>query len=296
LFLDVNKTVYSVTLSYVSGGIIIDSDEINLNWICQNQDIVKPTKKNGSPQNFETNYYDCNTFSYFIDLVNNTFQTAFNNLNQKLNNILDINLCPIMIWDDNLNKADIFVNFDLYNSDQETKIVIYFNNSMYALFNSFNMLSYNSLIGKNYSLIVKDYLKTVDNNIDKIKISQSFSTIDTWTNINSIVFTSSTLPVVSSLLSTPHIIYNNEISNANNASNFDNIVTDLITNQQNFKPQVLYNPTAEFRQLKLFGTNPLYDINIRVMLKLKTGQLIPFVLPVLGSFSMKILFTKITNI
>ena len=42
---DVNKTAYSVTLSYVSGGITIDSDEINLSWICPNQDIVKPIKK-----------------------------------------------------------------------------------------------------------------------------------------------------------------------------------------------------------------------------------------------------------
>ena len=80
-----------------------------------------------------------------------------------------------------------------------------------------------------------------------IEVKQSFSTIDPWTPINSILFTSSTLPVTASLLSNPHIMINNQVSNTNNSSNFDSVITDIVSNQQCFKPQLLYEPSSEYR-------------------------------------------------
>jgi hypothetical protein len=155
----------------------------------------------------------------------------------------------------------------------------------------------NNKSGRTYQIVVNDPIRILEDSPSKIFIvHQSFSTIDTWTNINSIVFTTSSLPVSSCLLSNPHILYDGKTSNTDNGSNFANIITDLCSNQQNYKPQLLYEPASEYRQIELQGDSPLYNISLNVMLKLKNGQLVPFILPVLGSFSMKILFTKKKNI
>ena len=123
-----------------------------------------------------------------------------------------------------------------------------------------------------------------------IKQAQEISTIDTWTPINAIVFTTSSIPIIvnqftasSSIGSTP------PSSSLDNA--FDYIITDLQTNQQGYRPNVLYVPELD-RKIDLTGNQPLKTIDINVFWRTKTGILVPFTLASGAMSSIKLLFEK----
>ena len=124
-----------------------------------------------------------------------------------------------------------------------------------------------------------------------IKQSQELSTIDVWCPVNSIVFTTNTLPIVVNQFSANATI-NSERMSSETGADFALIITDLQTNQQGYKPNVLYTPTAEYRRIDMTGNNGLTNIDIRVFWRAKTGQLIPFKLSSGASTSIKLLFQK----
>jgi hypothetical protein len=122
---------------------------------------------------------------------------------------------------------------------------------------------------------------------------QEFSTIDTWSPVASIVFVSNTIPIVSNQLSAPLVFNDGQSSSGiGNNSNFAQIITDMTTNQQVFKPNVLYNPTAEYRRIDMTGNTPLTNIDLNVYWRDKLGQLIPFELASGASASVKFLFER----
>jgi hypothetical protein len=126
-----------------------------------------------------------------------------------------------------------------------------------------------------------------------IQTFQEYSTIVNWTPVESIVFVSNTLPIVSNQLSSPVIYNENQIisGNGNNAK-FAQIITDIVSNEQSYKPNLLYNPTAEYRMVSLTGNRPLTNVDISVFWRNKLGNVIPLNLLSGGSCSLKFLFRK----
>lgn len=123
-----------------------------------------------------------------------------------------------------------------------------------------------------------------------IKQSQEISTIDTWTPINAIVFTTSSIPIiVNQFTASSSIGSNPPTSSLDNA--FDFIITDLQTNQQGYRPNVLYVPELD-RKIDLTGNQPLKTIDINVFWRTKTGTLVPFTLASGAMSSIKLLFEK----
>jgi len=123
-----------------------------------------------------------------------------------------------------------------------------------------------------------------------IKQSQEISTIDTWTPINAIVFTTSSIPIiVNQFTASSSIGSNSPSSSLDNA--FDYIITDLQTNQQGYRPNVLYVPELD-RKIDLTGNQPLKTIDINVFWRTKTGVLVPFTLASGAMSSIKLLFEK----
>ena len=124
-----------------------------------------------------------------------------------------------------------------------------------------------------------------------IVFKQELSTIDTWCPVNAIVFTSNTLPIVINQFSAVSTI-GSEATPSAKGNEFALIITDLASNQQGFRPNVLYTPSAEFRRIDLTGNLPIRVIDINVFWRSKTGQLLPFYLGSGGSASLKIMFDK----
>ena len=126
-----------------------------------------------------------------------------------------------------------------------------------------------------------------------IQTFQEFSTTDNWTPIESIVFVSNTLPIISNQLASPLIYNENQVitGNGNNAK-FAQIITDIVSNQQSYKPSLLYNPTAEYRMVSMTGNRPLTNVDVSVFWRNKLGNIFPLNLLSGGSCSLKFLFRK----
>jgi len=123
-----------------------------------------------------------------------------------------------------------------------------------------------------------------------IKQSQEISTIDTWTPVNAIVFTTTSIPIVVNQFTASSSIGSNPPSSSlDNA--FAYIITDLQTNQQGYRPNLLLTPKI-LRMIDLTGNMPLKNIDINVFWRTKTGNLIPFTLASGAMSSIKLLFQK----
>lgn len=128
---------------------------------------------------------------------------------------------------------------------------------------------------------------------ETFEIVQDYSAVDIQTPTSSLVFISSSLPIIASQISKPNLFYNDQlISNFDNSDDSNKIINDLEVNQQSYKPNLLYNPTAEYRYIEMLGDAPLNYIDINIMIKLKNGSLIPFYLSSFASMALKILFKK----
>ena len=124
-----------------------------------------------------------------------------------------------------------------------------------------------------------------------IKQPQELSTIDTWTPINAIVFTTTSLPIVVNQFSASSSIGDKPPSGST-SNEFAFIITDIQSNDQGFRPNVLYTPTAEVRRIDLTGNQPIRNIDISIFWRSTTGALIPMVLASGGQASIKLLFEK----
>jgi hypothetical protein len=124
-----------------------------------------------------------------------------------------------------------------------------------------------------------------------IVLEQEISTIDTWCPINGIVFTTNTLPIVINQFSS-NVTLNSDRPSPEAGADFALVITDIQTNQQGYKPNLLYTPTAEYRRLDMTGNLGLTNIDIRVFWRAKTGQLLPMKLGCGMTTSIKLLFQK----
>lgn len=129
-----------------------------------------------------------------------------------------------------------------------------------------------------------------------VRGEQEWSSIDLITPINSIVFISNTLPIISNQQSST------KNKNSKDSYTLDSersvnkhilMITDLMSNQQGYRPNLLYVPSGQYRYITLTGNQPLTQIDINVFYQLKTGELIPFQLTNGGTASIKLLFEKV---
>jgi hypothetical protein len=125
--------------------------------------------------------------------------------------------------------------------------------------------------------------------------SQEQGTTASWSPILAVVFTSNTLPIESNQVSTPVVFSDNQnITLGGNNSAFENIVTDIVSKDGNYRPNLVYNPSAEYRMISLRGNRPLYSIDLNIFYRLNTGELVPLRLRSNESCTAKILFRKIS--
>jgi hypothetical protein len=296
-------TIYSITLEYAGFAV-----RTPLLWVNQNANVSKPappSQQSNGIQAFSEYYYAYN-YQILIRLIQTAFNTSFASLQTTVGVPLALAHAPIITWDVQTNTAVLTCESSFYNSTVATPIRIYFNSPLFNLFSSFpakHLGQTNITFGRNYWLdVIQDNTNTIlvpvsGPTIDQYiatQMNQEYTTTSTWTPISSIVFTSSTIPIVSNQLSAP-LIYNDgrviQSLNGNNA-NFAQIITDLATNDNNYKPNLLYSPSAQYRYIDMYGNAPLTNIDVSVFWKSKLGILVPFRLGSGGSCSIKFLFQR----
>jgi len=293
---DPNKMIETITLEY-NGGTV---GPHNLTWTSTNKHIATPPPLSISqPNQVSSEYYYGNSFRHYCDLVNNTLTTLTTQLKMTttaLNNLKP----PVMIWNEDSQTASILAQEEFFNWSRTNHIHIYFNRSLYSKFTTFPALkNYNNTMNKIYKIYMKADSSTkiilldplLNDTTEKyIKTDQELSTVANWSPISSIVFTSNNLPVYPTQVSAPYVYYNGILSTDSGTQNNEKIITDMATNDQCYKPNLLYIPSAEYRYIDMFGINDITRININVYWRDKSGRLHPFYLQSGASCSIKVLF------
>ena len=317
---DLNKTIYSVTVVYGTDASNVLKQEY-LQYVPQdsiNTNSAPSMLSNGYP-NYSTGYYNIYSTQYFVKLVNTALQTAIKGLSgtDPDGAPWSSSAQPLAFFSYDPSTQLITLNapkslYDSSNSDLSNTIRIYMNHSMYRLFNSLPAIfttdsdangkifqvHTNSFVGTSfYSLGNAPLINGGESstNIDVLAVNQEYVTTDTWSPVSSIVFTSNSIPIVSSDVSAVHQFINGQETTTGSTNIVEMTVTDFAT-ADGFLPGVYYVPEAQYRWISLKSSGPLRNINLSVHWRnKKDGFLVPLRLSAGGSCSVKMLFKRIAS-
>jgi hypothetical protein len=272
-----------------------------------------PSQTWNKQADMSTGYYNVYNFEFLIFNINLCMTACFNNLKAKVLAVNPAAFFPpnraFVTWDTVQNIAVITAESKYYDESPENPnpiIRIYFNAPMYNLFSSFPMQFYgfDITLGRNFLLVMTNIgtLNQVTITVpysnplvsyEAIQSFQEYSTVNSLSPIQAIVFTSNTLPIQPTNISPPVVISNNQIATtpSNNAATA-NVITDIVTNSGIYAPSVLYTPSAQYRLISLYGSSPLTNIDIQIYYRLRDGSLIPFHLSSGSSVSIKLGFFR----
>jgi len=236
---------------------------------------------------------------------------------------------PYMTWDSELNKATIWMPEALFNQGYDwdpattanpAKCTLSFNAPLHILFSSFEYV-FNSYQPPQ-AFILRCYDRrnvgySAASNLQAaaplykppnataltawtapggLAMEQLYSTGPTMCPVTSILFTTSLLPVLPSLIGLPRIFIGaSTASQVQGNNNIQNQITDLevpLTRGDEYLPNVLYSPVAEYRLLDLQSNSPLQAIQISVFWKDIFGQTHPFYLQNGCGATLKVMFRK----
>jgi hypothetical protein len=303
---DINLTIYTVCLQWINP---LDDTQVYtvitpVIFIPQSKIAPIPPAPNVTGIQYNGgNYYNIYNYQYFIYLINEAFIVCYNQLKAEVEAdglALPSDYYPVLSWDTYNNTA--IMNCDIlgYSTNAANYIKIFFNTPLAQLFSSFPVIINSEVPGLNAQLITNSFS---DSNViqyppsnptyDAIQVFQEFSTVALWSPITAIVFTSNTLPIVSNQVSTPIVFNNGNLFGGNgNNSLVNQVITDFISNDGVYKPNLVYEPTAQYRWIQLMGSRPLTTFDLQVYWKDKYGVLNPFYLSSGSTASIKILFSK----
>lgn len=134
------------------------------------------------------------------------------------------------------------------------------------------------------------------------KIVQDWSSTDSlWSPVESLVFTSTLLPIKKEYTAKPIRLGDGNLGQTvNSASDFAPIIADIVIDQaiekaQGFKTFTLYEPTAEYRMCSITASHEeIRNIDIQVYWKYRlTGELIPLTMVNCSDVSLKAMFRKV---
>jgi hypothetical protein len=313
---DRDLTIYSVTLTYQNFEV-----QTYINWNPQDLSAPlppTPLQTQNKRQFNQEGYYNCYSYTFFIERIYAALTACFDDLTFLVvaaGGVMPTIYPPLISWDPTTNSASMYADtggYDLNPAVLIDQIGVFMNAPLFNLFNSFPAvyLGYDVLNGKNYRIPFVDIGGTNAVNLipplqfpvppatydtyRAIIWTQEQSTTASWSPILSVVFTSNTLPIEANQVSTPVVFSDNvNVALGGNNSDFANIITDIVSESGNYRPNLVYNPSAEYRRISLKGNRPLYSIDLNVYYKILTGELIPLKLFSGESLTCKILFERI---
>jgi hypothetical protein len=324
---DTDLTIYSVSMSWDIAGSATPAfnQQVYVSWLPQDKSILTPLPPSltfNKLQNNNSGYYNCYSYTYMSQIINTALQTCFTALKLAVNTAYadtfpDTLQAPIFSWDTTDNRGVISANVAYFDLNYQAGISptypinIYMNQPLFGLFSTFpaTILGYGQDYGKDVLLSMYDVGGT---NIQAlippqavpvapatytsylaISIYQEASTTANISPITAFVITSATLPIEQSQVSTPILLNNNAnlLQQTNNSATAP-IVTDLVIDDGEYTPNIVYRPTAQYRLVTLYGNAPLHNIDFQIYYRLRDSSLVPFILQSGGSVTLKLGFLK----
>jgi hypothetical protein len=327
-----NLTAYQITMKITPVGSppgTIFTQQQPIIWSPQNVNAQVPPPPNATGTGFQAtfnDYYYAYNFDWLAVRIQETLYDCITNLTAQLTTAgyTDLNgiysptfvfdptsLCFIIGAEQSVFSVNSLSNPSVPNANA---CQIYFNTQLYNLFSTFPSVNFGTgptitdganfrilfhdFVGSNLTLVPTLTSASQPTQQNFIQSFQEFSTINNITPVSGIVFTSSQLPIVPNQLSAPQIISEGNVVQAlsGNNANFGLILTDLESGDLVYKPNLQYNPTAEYRRISMTGSGALTNIQISVFWRTKLGELVPMTLSGGSSCTIKLLFTKVSAI
>jgi hypothetical protein len=303
-----NKTIYSFTLSHIVGVEVI-TGSANIIW--SSQDSIIPVPSAPLTKQDDSTYYYCYSYQHFYKLMNDALASAYATLAINVSvagGSLPSSYPPFFEFD--VYKQSSILNADMtgYLDTLPNPIKIYANAPMFNLISSYEA-SYKGLSqGRDYQFAIRNinYTNTlkITNTFTNIVLYsalqayQEYSTTSLWNPIQMLVFSTSLLPISPTNIAKP-LVYNSNTSltQGGQNNNFSIIMTDFIADTtdlgSSYKPEVLYNPTSEYRLIDMLNSNgSLNNVDIQVYWLDKFNNLNPFYLLSGCSATIKLMFRK----
>jgi len=189
-------------------------------------------------------------------------------------------------------------------SSVATPVKIFFNSPMYGLLDSFIFTYLGATTvansGQNYQLVINSFngtnqtpLPTIPSTYTATFCSQTTSTIGLWSPVQSIIFTSNTLPINQThILPSIVLLEGQNIGPNSSISNVQNIISSFQSPNNLYRPSITYEPSV-YRFISLNGNNQLKLFNIQCYWQGWDGSINNFLLASQQNFSMLIMFKKI---
>ena len=318
----VNSTVYYVSVEYkdASGNRAISKQ--NVLYVPQSNIYAPPQVPITTLNQATDPYYWCNNIQAFICMINEALKLAYLDIIAQAPAGLPATWVagnePYLLWNADSATAILVSQADIFGQDclslGNAEGFIYFNNPLFVLFSSFQAIHNYTFDPApltindgeaNYLLKVFNKKGGAGNNYvvldasagppyNALYMEQPYSTGATLCPIQSLVFTTTLLPVLPQLIGIPRVLSNYN-SSAGQNDNLSNEITDLVVNLvkgTEYFPNVLYLPTAEYRLIDLQSNSPLYGIQISVQWKDVYGIYHDFFLQNGCSCSLKIMFRR----
>jgi hypothetical protein len=323
---DVNLTIYSITLKLdllgagagtyqVTQPIIYIPETQNLNVAPVPDPISTVTG-----QDITTRYYWVYTYSHWLTLVNNAFNAALATIQAQVTAAGGPALlteAPRMTYNPSNNLFSIYADREGYGgadkiSATET-FTLYFNNNMFGLFanfqNTYLNLPNSEVDNEIYTGVVGPYqnVVTVPVGVPTPGVQKQYwlmvqdyeSTSTLWSPIESIVFTSTLLPLVFEQTGDPVVFgeSNDNSASVNSRPAFQPIITDVALASENahsYRELIYYAPNSEYRLASFQRSRQtLNQIDVQVYWKARLdGQLYPVQMFNSSSVSIKIMFRR----
>jgi hypothetical protein len=266
-----------------------------------------------------------------MNMVNNALINAFWGLNgasyNSSNGVLNPPLsnmsgttqatyeAPTVSW--NLSNATVLVQADNNAFNQvvlanKKPIYLYFNQALSTLFDTmpyvypnvppesplYSYINFQTSFGAGlYIVSTYDKTGTVTKNYTAIQQYQQNTTAGLLNPIQSIVFSSTLLPVQMENVGLPLILNGTSSSNivVGSSANVFPIVTDFqvpVNATSAYLSDISYVPSGEYRLVDLYGESPANQIDIQIFWKDQYGLIHPFYVGSGCSGNLKIMFRK----
>ena len=289
---DPNMTIYAVTLNVFKNGINA-SGTTYIEWVSEINNAAV-----GSPK-----YYYTYSYSHFCSLFNKAVLNAFTICVSQVVNPLS--KPPKLVYNGATNLFSLYCDSLGYGDDRTLTTeswTITFDANLYQLLRNFeNIYTPNNQPSTN-EIIVRNNINNIFTGLDGTKyyvMTQDFPSTDTmWSPVQSILFTSSLLPIIPEQLGTPIIFSNNNNTNPiTSQANFQQTITDIalpMYRSSDYKGFVEFAPNP-YRLISLSPSKQeIRQLDVSVFWKDRSGVLTPMTLANGATVSLKIMFRKRT--
>lgn len=286
---DVNKTVYSITLDCNIAGTDYTSGEVFVIYVTNFSNpnyFPRPiTIIDKDPMINPSIYYFIYDYRQFVDMVNTTFNNAYNLLNANTGGILTSG--PPYITYDTTTNLMTYNFLPEYLDGSLNQIKTYFNYKLFNLFSGVEFEAFDITISKSVRIKVKDYYGT---NFDGTHylMTQQYPILSTWNVFKAIDIVSSLLPIENEVVPSP--VYQN-----NNVLNTFSIVKDFVPFYESgyeFRTYLNFKIDGSYELINLNSNSPLNMIDITVFWVDRFGNKYILTIPYNQVLTIKFLFIR----